>query len=234
MGTMGFMQKILDALNMDNWRKPQYTLEDKGEPPKNLFWEDTPDIDNFSQDDAANRESEAKQEAPKRYRYVLFSEHVDTSEIIGSRQDFMRRDYTIEPLYYTSCQYLHRLWRCSVDLLKITNAKRFFETFEEFENSLNTTNQYIYGKFKIGLEKENYYSKKDEILIKFLDRSFTDEYRHALELKTVKGRIGRIDHWFFMMDYYKHYLTPNAIAILDALNKRWTMELMPNLLEENI
>lgn len=74
--------------------------------------------------------------------------------------------------------------------------------------------------------------KKDELLINFLDKSFTDEYRNALELKTPKGRIARIDHWFMVMDYYKQYLTPEALLILEALEKKWTGELMPNLLED--
>lgn len=35
------------------------------------------------------------------------------------------------------------------------------------------------------------------------------------------------------MNYYKQFLTPSALTVLEALEKRWTMEFMPNLLEKN-
>lgn len=223
------MQKIINALNMDNWNNTSNMIEEKEKKPENIFWDEEPkESDSFEDDD--NSEDHKKESKP--YEYVLFSKYgVDTSEIIGSRQDFMRRDYTVEPIYYKSCQFIHKLWKDSSDLQKITKEKKFFETLEEFENLLYSKEKYIYGKFNIELERSYYSSQKDELLMKFLDRCFTDEYRNALELKTVKGRINRIDHWFMMMDYYKYYLTPNSKSVLDALNKRWTGELMPNLLE---
>lgn len=229
---MTFIRKILDALNMDNWSS-QKVIEEKEKKPEHPFeWEGVPDTPNQEENKEEEKE-DCRNEEEKPYQYILFSENIDISDIIGYRQNFIRRDYTIDPLYYISCQHIRKLWRCSFDLLKVIKAKKFFETLEEFENLLYSDGGYIYGKFNKKLETEQYVLMKDELLINFLDKSFTNEYRNALELKTVKGRIDRIDHWFFMMNYYKKYLTPNSISVLEALNKRWTMELMPNLLEKN-
>lgn len=232
---MSFVRKILDVLNMDNWSEQPNMIEEKEEKPEHPFEEYG--IPNSQHESESKEDESEKKKTYNRYEYqykhMLFSERLDTSEVIGTRQDFMRRDYTIDPQYYTSCQHLHKLWRCSVNLLKDAKAKKFFETLEEFEELLYSNNNYFYGKFRLEEEKKHYLSKKDEILISFLERSFTDEYRDALELRTVKGRIGRIDHWFFMMEHYKAYLTPNALSVLEALKKRWTMELMPNLLEKH-
>lgn len=227
---MSFMKKILNVLNMSNWNESQRMIEEKEPKPKNVFWDEEPEENNYFENNDNSQETYEEESNP--YEYLLFSKYgVDTSEIIGSRQDFMRMDYTIEPIYYKSCQFLHKIWKGSSDLQKITKAKKFFEKLEEFENLLYSKEKYIYGKFNIELERSYYSYQKDELLIKFLDRCFTNEYRSALELKTAKGRINRIDHWFMMMDYYKYYLTPNAISVLEALNKKWTGELMPNLLE---
>lgn len=234
---MTFMRKIIDAFNMDNWHKEQIRLEDKGEKPKNLFWDEEPDSSAYSDGEYARQENNffkkenTEKEKYKPYEYVLFSKSIDIPSIIGSRNDYMRRDYTIDPKYSEYWRYLHKLWKDSVDLEKIVKAKKFFEVLEEFENLIGDIEQYRFKDFIPEREKEYYSSKKDEILIKFLDRCFTDEYRNALELRTVSGRVNRIDHWFMMMDYYKYYLTPNSLTVLDTLNKRWTGELMPNLLE---
>lgn len=226
---MTFMRKILDALNMENW-SAQKVIEEKEKKPEHPFeWEGVPDTPNQEENE---KEEYSNHEKEKPYQYILFTERFDMSDIIGCRQDYMRRDYTIDPLYYISCQHINKLWRFSFDLLKTVKAKKFFESLEEFENLLYSDGGYIYGKFNKKLETEHYVLMKDEILINFLDKSFTNEYRNALELKTIKGRIDRIDHWFFMMDYYKKYLTPNSLSVLEALYKRWTMELMPNLLEK--
>lgn len=223
---MSIMKKILDMMNMEKRNKEQVVIEEKED---NLYWDD---FWKKSDDSDKNRKSRSG-EGTRAYQYILFSGSIDTSYIIGSRQDFMRRDYTIDPLYYTSCQYLHKLWKHSNDLTKIVKNKKFFETLEEFENLIYRNGNYIYGKLNIELERRYYESKKDELLIGFLDKSFTEEYRNALELKTPKGRIARIDHWFMVMNYYKKYLTPNALTVLEALEMKWTGELMPNLLEQN-
>lgn len=227
---MNFMRKILDVLNMNNWNDSPNMIEDKGERSKNLFWDEEPGPEN---DYHENIKEETKQEEKrsKRYEYVLFSKNIDIPTIIGSRNDYMRRDYTMDPKYSEYWSYLHKLWKRSTDLEKIVKSKKFFETLEEFEDLIKIIGQYRFKKFNPELEKNYYYSKKDEILIQFLDRSFTDEYRNALELKTVKGRISRIDHWFLVMNYYKQYLTPNSLIVLEALEKKWTGELMPNLIE---
>lgn len=225
---MGFMQKILDVFNMDNWNNSPNMIQEKEPKPDNLFWDEEPTDENSKNTENVKREKREKSEP---YEYVLFSTSIDMSAIIGSRNDYMRRDYTTDPRYGEYYRYIHKLWKNSVELEKIVKAKKFFEVLEEFEKSINIINRYKFEKFLPELEKSYYYSKKDEIMISFLDRCFTDEYRNALELKTLKGRIGRIDHWFLMMDYYKYYLTPNALAVLDALYKKWTGELMPNLLE---
>lgn len=234
---MSFMRKIIDALNMDNWNRPSNMIEEKEEKPKNLFWDDTSDEENFSDDNEYSEEEyeeyEEREEESKQYEYVLFSNNIDIPSIIGSRNDYMRRDYTIDPRYSEYWRYLHKLWKNSVDLEKIVKNKKFFEVLEEFENYLKEIDKYKFKKFIPEIERNYYFSRKDEILIQFLDRSFTDEYRSALELKTPKGRIARIDHWFMVMSYYKQYLTPNAVSVLEALERKWTGELMPNLLEQN-
>lgn len=228
---MTFMGKFLDMFNMEKWNQEKVMIEEKED---NLYWEDiwkdTVESESLSEnEEIPERESEEEQ---KPYQYILFSESIDMSYIIGSRQDFMRKDYTTDPLYNLSWNYIHKLWKRSNDLEKIIKTKKFFETLEEFEDLLYKKENYIYGKMNIELEMEYYISKKDEILIEFLNKSFTDEYRNALELKTTKGRIARIDHWFLVMNYYKKYLTPNALYLLEALEIKWTGELMPNLLEQ--
>lgn len=228
---MTFMRKFLDMLNMEKKNREPIAIEEKED---NMywddFWKDTSDSENLSE---SNEDSEKeREEEQKPYQYVLFTDSIDISYILGSRQDFMRRDYTTDPLYNVSWNFIHKLWKRSTDLGKIIKTKKFFETLEEFEDLLNRSEHYMNGKMNIELEKEYYASKKDEIFIDFLDKSFKDEYRNALELKTPKGRIARIDHWFLVMNYYKQYLTPNALAILEALERKWTGELMPNLLEQ--
>lgn len=225
---MNFMRKILEMLNIEKQnREPDKIEEKENNFYWNDFWKDNSEAINFSEN------KEKKQKEPKPYQYILFSNGVDMSYILGSRQDFMRKDYTVDPLYCKSFQYIHKLWKLSIDLLKIIKTKKFFETLEEFDNLLYKKEEYMYGKVNIEFERKYYESKKDELLISFLDKSFTNEYRNALELKTPKGRISRIDHWFLVMDYYKQYLTPNALYVLEALEKKWTGELMPNLLEKN-
>lgn len=227
---MSFISKILDAFKMESTREKLNMIEEKEKKPDVLFeWEGVPDV--YNEPDFQEEEGKEAEEEPRPYQYILFADSIDMSYIIGSRQDFMRKDYTTDPLYNVSWNYIHKLWKRSTDLGKIIKIKKFFETLEEFENVLYRKENYIYGKLNIELEREYYESKKDELLISFLDKSFTDEYRNALELKTPKGRIARIDHWFMVMDYYKQYLTPNALAVLEALEKKWTGELMPNLLE---
>lgn len=189
---MGFMQKLLDAFKLESTRERE-RIEEKEKKPDVLFeWDGPPDVYN----ETYFREDEKDEEEPKPYEYILFADHIDTSYLIGSRQDFMRKDYTIEPLYYVSCQYLHKLWKLSKDLCKIIKVKKFFETLEEFEKLLYVKDEFIFGKMNVELERKYYEDKKDELLITFLDKAFTDEYRNALELKTVKGRIDRINHCF--------------------------------------
>lgn len=154
---MGFMQKILDVLNMENKNKASNMIEEKKEKPKNLFWDNMPGEENFTD----CREDEEREEEPKRYEYVLFSEHrIDTNRLIGNRQDYMRWDYTIEPLYYESCQFLYKLWKHSIDLTKISKNKKFFETLEEFEKLLVNTDKYMCGKFNSTLEKHIIFQEK--------------------------------------------------------------------------
>lgn len=227
---MSFISKILDAFKLESTREKLNMIEEKEKKPDVLFeWEGLPDV--YNESDFQEEEENETEEDPRPYQYILFTNSIDMSYIIGSRQDFMRKDYTTDPLYNVSWNYIHKLWKRSTDLEKIIKTKKFFETLEEFENLLYRKENYIYGKMNIELEREYYESKKDEFLISFLDKSFTDEYRNALELKTPKGRIARIDHWFMVMNYYKQYLTPNALTVLEALEKKWTGELMPNLLE---
>lgn len=231
---MTFMRKFLDMLNIEKKKEASMIEEKEDNMYWNNFWKDTTEKESLSNYDEDTEDTEEEnEEEPNPYQYILFSNSIDMSYIFGSRQDFMRKDYTIDPMYYASCQYLHKLWKRSTDLEKIIKNKKFFETLEEFENLLYRKENYIYGKVNIEFERKYYESKKDELLISFLDKSFTDEYRNALELKTPKGRIARIEHWFMVMDYYKQYLTPNAASVLEALERKWTGELMPNLLEQN-
>lgn len=167
--------------------------------------------------------------AKTNYDYVLFADSIDTASMIGSRRDFMREDYTIEPVYYEATRYMHSMWRHSLDLQKGTRAKSFFETLEAFENELKDIHKYNFMNFNPDFELQNYYEIKDTLLINFLNRSFTDEYRKALELKTAKGRIERIDHWFLLMNYYKNYLTPNALCALDGIQSKWDSEMLPTI-----
>lgn len=177
-------------------------------------------------------EAEAKQNLDSNYyEYILFSNNIDIPSIIGSRADYMRNDYTIDPRYNESWSYIHKLWKCSIDIGKVVKPKKFFEILEYLEESLKIIEQYSFLKFNPEKEREYYYSKKDEVLVSFLNRSFTDEYRNSLELKTAKGKISRIGNWFSVMEYYKSYLTQNALEEFERLGDKWQFEILPSLLE---
>jgi len=151
------------------------------------------------------------------YEYVLFSESIDTDAIIGFRSDYMRSDYTIEPIFYESHQYIYNVWKLSTDLEKTINPKRFFESIEEIEKKLEEISKYSYPKFNPEKEKEYYYLKKNEVLVEFLVRSFTKEYENAIELKTAQGKINRIGNWFSTVYCYKGIFTPNGEEIFERL-----------------
>ena len=175
--------------------------------------------------------SEEKESMQAQYEYVLFSESINTHEIIGSRRDYMRDDYTIEPIFYESHQYLYRIWKASSDLKEVLGVKKFFEAMEEIEKSLEEISKYSYSKFNPEKEKEYYYLKKNEVLVEFLNRSFTEEYNNSLELKTSQGKINRIGAWFSTVYCYKDILTPNAKEIFESLVDIWQFEILPSILE---
>lgn len=177
-----------------------------------------------------NDSKSSKQEQPQ-YEYVLFSRFINTDAIVGSRRNYMRIDYTIDNIFYESHQYIYKLWKLSTDLNKAVKPKKFFELIEEIEKELKSISKYNYPKFNPEKEKGYYFRNKDEMLIDFLNRSFTDEYREALELKTAKGKINRIGNWFSVIDYYKHLLTPNAMEAFEKLADKWQFEILPSLLE---
>lgn len=160
------------------------------------------------------------------YPYVLFADSDNRDVIVGSRQEFMRADYTVDPAWYINGQYIHKLWRLSKDLdsPKITNPKKYFETIEELERLLGDAGKYKIKFFFPDKERDLWISRKSELVIAFLDRSFKDEFRRALELKTSKGRIDRIDHWFMVLKYYRSYMPEEAKKRLDEIYYQWLSE----------
>ena len=160
------------------------------------------------------------------YPYVLFSDCDNRDVIVGNRREFMRVDYTVDPAWYANGQYIHKLWRLSKDLdsPKITNPKKYFETIEELERLLEDAGKYKIKFFFPDKERELWISRKSELIIQFLDRSFKDEFRSALELKTPKGRIDRIEHWFMVLKYYRSYMPEAAKNRLDEIYYQWLSE----------
>lgn len=155
---MSFIKKLADVLKFGNQNKVLNVIEEKEKKPDVPFeWEGVPEIynDPFFQEGFENEEEES---GP--YQYILFSDSIDMSYILGTRRDFMRKDYTIDPLYYTSWDFIHKLWKRSIDLKKIVKAKKFFETLEEFENLLYKKENCLYGKISIESERDYYESKK--------------------------------------------------------------------------
>ncbi len=174
---------------------------------------------------AAN-EQKKTQQFESIYPYVLFADSDNRDVIVGSRKEFMRADYTVDPAWYTNGQYIHKLWRLSKDLdsPKITNPKKFFETIEELERLLEEAEKYKIKFFFPDKEREVWLSRKSDLIVEFLDRSFKNEFRSALELKTPKGRIDRIDHWFMVLRYYRSYMTEEGQKRLDELYYQWLNE----------
>ena len=160
------------------------------------------------------------------YPYVLFSDNDNRDVIVGSRREFMRADYTVDPAWYANGQYIHKLWRLSKDLdsPKITNPKKYFETIEELERLLEEAGKYKIKFFFPDKERELWFGRKSQLIIEFLDRSFKDEFGSALELKTTKGRIDRIDHWFMVLKYYRSYMPEAAQKRLDEIYCQWLSE----------
>ena len=98
---MSFISKILDAFKMESTREKLNMIEEKEKKPDVLFeWEGVPDV--YNEPDFQEEEGKEAEEEPRPYQYILFSDSIDMSYIIGSRQDFMRKDYTTDPLYNVS------------------------------------------------------------------------------------------------------------------------------------
>ena len=177
-------------------------------------------------DEEINEEQRNTNHFESIYPYVLFADSDNRDVIVGSRREFMRSDYTVDPAWYANSQYIHKLWRLSKDLdsPKIANPKKYFETIEELEYLLGESDKYNIKFFFPDKEKELWFSRKSELIIDFLDRSFKNEFRSALELKTPKGRIDRIDHWFMVLKYYRSYMPEAAQNRLDEIYYQWLSE----------
>ncbi len=217
--------------------KPKYTYMSQYEIEKyarecNAYVQREERKEQKEQKNDKNEESSEKNDSAQiQYKYVLFSESINTDTIIGFRSDYMRSDYTIEPIFYESHQYIYNVWKLSKDLEKVIKAKNFFESLEEIEKALEIIEKYNYPKFNPEKEKEYFYSQKDEVLINFLNRSFMDEYRSSLELKTAKGKINRLGNWFSVIDYYKKDFNPNVLEAFECLVDKWQFEILPSILE---
>ena len=177
-------------------------------------------------DEEINEEQRNTNHFESIYPYVLFADSDNRDIVVGRRKEFMRDDYTVDSAWYSNGQYIHKLWRLSKDLdsTKITNPKKYFETIEELERLLEEAEKYKIKFFFPDKERELWFGRKSELIIAFLDRSFKDEFRSALELKTPKGRIDRIDHWFMVLKYYRSYMTEAAQKHLDELYCKWLSE----------
>lgn len=160
------------------------------------------------------------------YNPVLFSMTYDRDYICGDRQSVMTKDWVVPEWWYLSTQYLNKINKESKDLNsdKIKNPKRFFETMESLEKSLSEYNNYKFKNFYINMEMDLYNMKKTDMINRFIDRSFKDEFRRALELKTANGRVDRIEHWFMVMKYYSQYMTPESKQKFSDLYVQWLSE----------
>lgn len=160
------------------------------------------------------------------YKPVLFSMTFDRDYMCGSRQSVMDSNYIVPEWWYLSTQYLVKINKESKDLNsdKIKNPKKFFETMESLEKSLNESMNYRFTNFNITTEYNLYNYKKTDMINRFIDRAFTDEFRRALELKTANGRVDRIEHWFLVMKYYSQYMTPESKQKFTDLYVQWLSE----------
>lgn len=160
------------------------------------------------------------------YHPVLFSQTYDIDVICGNRRDVWDRNYVVPQWWSLSCQYIHRIWRESNDINsdKIKSPKKFFETIESLENSLSEYTQYKFKCFDYYYEMNLYNTKKADIVNRFIERSFRDEFRRSLELKTPSGRIDRVEHWFMIMNYYSQYMPAESRTVLSDVYVKWLNE----------
>lgn len=160
------------------------------------------------------------------YKPVLFSMTYDRDFMCGSRQSVMSDDWVVPEWWYLSTQYLNKINKESKDLYsdKIKNPKKFFDTMESLEKSLAEYHYYTFTHFDINTELNLYNSKKTDMINRFIDRSFKDEFRRALELKTANGRVDRIEHWFLVMKYYSQYMTTDSKKKFADLYVQWLNE----------
>lgn len=154
------------------------------------------------------------------YKYVLFSSYIDTDRIIGKNIPY----YT--PESSAQAVYLRTLWNLSMEIIDNKNVfpKNFFEQIEELENLLYDC-PYIIKNYNKDYEIAEYERRKEQIVIDFINRSFRDCFRCALELKTVRGRLNHMENWFMKMEYYKQFMNEKEKYVLNSLYVEWSSEL---------
>ena len=163
-----------------------------------------------------------KDHARNSYKYFLFADFINDDDAVGSRNEHLRKDYTIDPIFYESMQYVNQLWRFSKTLLDTDNTLDFFDAIDKFEHLLQSIKSYRYKNFNPDYEVSHYEVIKSKIYTDFLSRSFRKEYRIAIERKTEKGRKNYMEHWFLKMEYYRQFMPEDAQVKYDEIKEQWT------------
>lgn len=155
------------------------------------------------------------------YCCILFSAYIDYEYYIGNKRDYMRPDYTTHPNYGLYCNYIRRLFQGSKQMLETTNPQKFFESKSDIESILKDSFLDSIPHFNRYEEKKLYDEKIDSCVCDFLDRSYQNEFRKSLELKTEKGRAKRIENWLGMIDYYKQYMNEMQLSHYNSIKSKW-------------
>lgn len=154
-----------------------------------------------------------------RYEYILFTPFVNASDIVGRENAYYTNEESAQTIYIYK---IHKLSKSLIDRSTV-HPKLFFSTLNELDYELKNC-PYNIKNFKKQAEIEYFESRKEQIVIDFINRSFKDCYESALQLKTVKGRINHVENWFLQMEYYKKQMTDRAKYIIESLYCEWIGE----------
>ncbi len=179
---------------------------------------------------------EQNQEDSNEYTYILFSEDVEDAEEYMHPISYDNTDdyyHVLYDEYYPAKKQLQYVLSCIKKMNSTVKAKTFFETLERLDKLLPECKEHtkFYKLFKYDLEYPYYIENQYLLINRFLNKSFRNNFREALELQTAKGRIDRVDHWFIVMEYYSQFFPPQSVNELTRIKDKWNTELNKTLLE---
>lgn len=184
---------------------------------------------NFEKEENDEYYSKNKRKFNSVYRYILFSDAVDTMWIIGydrSNPYGFNSEVRAKHMFVKEC---HDLSKSLIDY-RNCYEKEFFSSMNRLEELLQNP-KYTFKHFNIEWEREEYYRRKQQIIIDFINRSYQNNFENCLDLKTTKGRINRMENWFLKMNYYKMYMGEREQYIIENLHIQWLTD--KKMLETN-